>query len=59
MDAFKLLDLCFFTVLPVENGYQLRVNNAGKQYIWPSTYFSLEAVGKKNLAGANDGLGMS
>jgi hypothetical protein len=59
MDAFKLLDLCFFTVLPVENGYQLRVNNAGKRYIWPSTYFSLEAVGKKNLEGANDGLGMS
>jgi hypothetical protein len=49
MNTFKLLDSYFFTVLPVQNGYQLRVNSGGKGYIWPSTYFSLEAVGKEIL----------
>jgi hypothetical protein len=49
MKSFKLLDSYFFTVSPVENGYQLRVNTGGKEYIWPSTYFSLEAVGKEIL----------
>jgi hypothetical protein len=49
MNSFKLLDSYFFTVLPVASGYQLRVNIAGKQYIWPSTYSSLETVGKEIL----------
>jgi hypothetical protein len=49
MKSFKLLDSYFFTILPVQNGFQLRVNSAGKEYIWPSTYFSLEAIGKEIL----------
>jgi hypothetical protein len=49
MDSFKVLDSYFFTVLPVENGYQLRVDSGGKEYTWPSIYISLEAVGKEIL----------
>lgn len=49
MDSFKVLDSYFFTVLPVENGYLLRVDSGGKEYTWPSTYISLEAVGKEIL----------
>jgi hypothetical protein len=49
MDSFKPLNSYFFTISPVENGFQLRVNTAGKEYIWPSTYVSLEAVGKEIL----------
>jgi hypothetical protein len=49
MDSFKLPDSYFVTVSPVENGFQLRVNTGGKEYIWPSTYVSLEAVGKEIL----------
>jgi hypothetical protein len=47
MYSFKALDSYFFTISPVENGFQLRVNTGGKEYIWPSTYVSLEAVGKE------------
>jgi hypothetical protein len=49
MNSFQQLDSYFFTVLPVENGYRLRVNSGGKEYIWPLTYSSLEAVGKEIL----------
>ena len=49
MDSFKLLDSYFFTVLPVENGYLLRVDSGGKEYTWPSMYISFEAVGKEIL----------
>jgi hypothetical protein len=49
MNSFQQLDSYFFTVFPVENGYRLRVNSGGKEYIWPSTYSSLEAVGKEIL----------
>jgi hypothetical protein len=49
MDSFKPLNSYFFTISPVENGFQLRVNTAGKEYIWPLTYVSLEAVGKEIL----------
>ena len=49
MDSFKLPDSYFVTVSPVENGFQLRVNTGGKEYIWPSTYVSFEAVGKEIL----------
>jgi hypothetical protein len=49
MNSFQQLDSYFFTVLPVENGYRLRVNSGGHEYIWPSTYSSLEAVGKEIL----------
>src|ERR1700676_892084 len=49
MDSFKLLNSYFFTISPIENGFQLRVNTGGKEYIWPSTYVSLEAVGKEIL----------
>lgn len=49
VNSFKLLDSYFFTVVPVENGYKLRINSGGKEYIWPSIYSSLEAVGKEIL----------
>ena len=49
MYSSKLLDSSFLTVSPIEDGFQLRVNTGGKEYIWPSTYVSLEAVGKEIL----------
>jgi hypothetical protein len=49
MNSLELRDSYFFTVLPVESGYQLRVNSGGKDYIWPSFYPSLETVGKEIL----------
>jgi hypothetical protein len=49
MNSLELRDSYFFSVLPVESGYQLRVNSGGKDYIWPSTYSTLETVGKEIL----------
>jgi hypothetical protein len=49
MNSLELRDSYFFSVLPVESGYQLRVNSGGKDYIWPSFYPSLETVGKEIL----------
>jgi hypothetical protein len=49
MNSFQQLDSYCFTVLPVENGYRLRVNSGGKEYNWPSTYSSFETVGKEIL----------
>jgi hypothetical protein len=49
MNSLELRDSYFFSVLPVENGYQLRVNSGGKDYSWPSTYSTLEATGNEIL----------
>lgn len=38
-----------FTVLPVENGYRLRVKYGEEEYMWPDIYNTLEQVGKDIL----------
>jgi hypothetical protein len=38
-----------FTILPAENGYRLRVNHGAAEYLWPSTYPTLEKAGEQIL----------
>ena len=45
----NLLLLKSFTILPAENGYRLRVNHGAAEYLWPSTYPTLEKAGEQIL----------
>jgi hypothetical protein len=38
-----------FTVLPVENGYRLKVSYGEEEYMWPNLYGTLEQAGKQVL----------
>ena len=38
-----------FTILPAENGYRLRINHGGAEYLWPDIYPTLEKAGKEIL----------